>query len=352
MRTTISRHTIPRYAAALVAVTMATVVSPAQAQSQPTALEQRCAQLVQGQVAWDTSGNRQWQPDNIARLCQGTSDPAQTIACFQDGIQRHGGWARAIKECRAGSGADAIGATGVTVHEVVVGRGAAKAGSFRDAGNGQWAELDAGGNPVFSFQETQRNSQSVSLLDASRGVMLRLDLAARRVLYTQGERHDEPIYRILAATTDVTGPPAAQMRDPQVEIAPVRQAAPSADSTPPPGAANASAPLDTRYAILRAGALNNDAEAQASCPNICRQYGGYSGRWAVVASPNWSACQCAAPAPAGVGANEIVTEAMSTVTDAARVCQAACSWYGGGDGTWRTLNATQGACGCAQQVAP
>jgi hypothetical protein len=52
----------------------------------------------------------------------------------------------------------------------------------------------------------------------------------------------------------------------------------------------------------------------------------------------------------GVKPNEIVTGPIGSDEEAGRVCPAACQWYGGGDGTWRSLTNGGAACGCVQQV--
>lgn len=58
--------------------------------SEPAAvIEKRCFDLVQGQIAWDYTGNRTWDPNNIQNLCRGTSDASQPPQCFQRVM--HGG---------------------------------------------------------------------------------------------------------------------------------------------------------------------------------------------------------------------------------------------------------------------
>lgn len=61
--------------------------------------EAQCADLVQGKVAWNRSGDRQWRPENVKKLCAGSTSPTVTVACFQQGIEQHDDWSRAISDC-------------------------------------------------------------------------------------------------------------------------------------------------------------------------------------------------------------------------------------------------------------
>jgi hypothetical protein len=65
-----------------------------------TAVEQRCFDAVQGKVAWNQAGATSWSPASIRKLCQGTPDPARTIACFQAQIRAHNDWNRGITACQ------------------------------------------------------------------------------------------------------------------------------------------------------------------------------------------------------------------------------------------------------------
>lgn len=60
-----------------------------------------CAGLVQGKVAWNRAGSKSWNPDNIRKLCAGTTDAKATIHCFEEGIRLHNDWARAVSVCAA-----------------------------------------------------------------------------------------------------------------------------------------------------------------------------------------------------------------------------------------------------------
>ncbi len=71
-----------------------------------TATELECFNAVQGKVAWQQGGTREWNPQNIRSLCQGVLQPAQRIACFEKGILTHNNWNKAIQECaQTGGGA-------------------------------------------------------------------------------------------------------------------------------------------------------------------------------------------------------------------------------------------------------
>jgi hypothetical protein len=64
-----------------------------------TALEQQCYDAVQGKVAWNRSGGRQWQEPNLRNLCRGTVDPSATVACFQAEVQKGYDWTVGIVSC-------------------------------------------------------------------------------------------------------------------------------------------------------------------------------------------------------------------------------------------------------------
>lgn len=59
----------------------------------------QCEGMVDGRVAWNRNGATNWSMKGVRNLCRGSSDPYQTIACFNAGIRRHGDWRRAIPDC-------------------------------------------------------------------------------------------------------------------------------------------------------------------------------------------------------------------------------------------------------------
>ncbi len=61
--------------------------------------ESTCYGMVQGRVAWNRNGARDWNDSNVRALCAGTRDPNATIRCFSNGIQAHDDWNRAIGDC-------------------------------------------------------------------------------------------------------------------------------------------------------------------------------------------------------------------------------------------------------------
>lgn len=75
------------------AITECTYVKPAK-------LEEDCFELVQGRVAWDQDGAKNWNSTNVTALCADTPNPLATIACFSRGIQTHDDWQLAINECK------------------------------------------------------------------------------------------------------------------------------------------------------------------------------------------------------------------------------------------------------------
>jgi hypothetical protein len=76
-------------------------------------------------------------------------------------------------------------------------------GAFEMTADG-WVERKADGQPAFSFEETGRDASSVSLLDRSRNVRLRLDLERQQVLYAAGNDALRPLYRITSASATST----------------------------------------------------------------------------------------------------------------------------------------------------
>lgn len=60
-----------------------TTVVLAQPATTDTDPERACFNLVQGKVAWNHSGNNQWSPNNIKRLCEGTDKASEPVSCFK-----------------------------------------------------------------------------------------------------------------------------------------------------------------------------------------------------------------------------------------------------------------------------
>lgn len=61
--------------------------------------EQDCFNLVQGKVAYDKLGNKQWHEPNVRDLCRGTTNPVRTVDCFNLKIINYNDWQRGIREC-------------------------------------------------------------------------------------------------------------------------------------------------------------------------------------------------------------------------------------------------------------
>lgn len=66
-----------------------------------------CAEAVQGKIAWDYAGHKQWNGANVQRLCEGAEGSAEPARCFalvmHSGISRGGGtqwqWGNALSLC-------------------------------------------------------------------------------------------------------------------------------------------------------------------------------------------------------------------------------------------------------------
>jgi hypothetical protein len=215
------------------------------ASAQGTAAEQACASALQGRVAWNQQGNTAWAPDNIRRLCQGTNDPAATVACFEAEIRRHNDWSRGISSCQ--SPAAPASATGRNAVLVVFGQGGQRLGQFRQAAPRVWIEGDNSGTARFRFEETQRDDWSVYLLDRSRGVNLQLDLHTRKVMYSEAGGPRSELYDILSAYAGAAAAP-----QPPVAAAPVAS---------PPAPAPAVVPVTGRnVAFIGYGPLGDSRE--------------------------------------------------------------------------------------------
>lgn len=61
--------------------------------------EQNCFDQVQGKIAWDQKGSKEWDSTNVARLCKGTTNASQRISCFEGKIKTGKGWDEAIRAC-------------------------------------------------------------------------------------------------------------------------------------------------------------------------------------------------------------------------------------------------------------
>jgi hypothetical protein len=363
---------------ALVGLTLAgafeLTTNSAKAQSAPSTLEQQCFDSVQGNVAWNPQGNRNWNPNNIRSLCGGTTNPAATITCFSSKIQANMPWDQAIAACKSqtGGGAQpsdaaaaarsaeaAAGINGRTATLVVFGPpGGQKRGDYRQIGPGQWAETSADGVPHFQFRETGRDDWSVYLVDGSRGVKIQLDMYTRQVKYDDGRSPQRPLYHVQSASAAPAGGSpmpidpnaAAQPMQPIQPMAPQPMQTAVAAQTMQPPAPGGGGQIDPSRVVLRSGPVNDANDAAAKCSGICQAYQGYSGHFAITNPPNLGVCQCNAVPLAGIKANEIATQVIQTNDDAAKVCPAACQWYGGGDGTWRKLSDGTSICGCVQAL--
>jgi hypothetical protein len=73
--------------------------------------ETACKEHIQNKIAWNYDGQKQWESENIERLCRGTDTPNEPGECFNKAMQNHvewGGsdkweWQNAVSLC-AGTG--------------------------------------------------------------------------------------------------------------------------------------------------------------------------------------------------------------------------------------------------------
>lgn len=76
------------------------VVIPAATKAQSyTPEETSCYNMVQGKVAWNTSGNTSWNEANVRNLCKGTTNAGATVSCFRSQISSGVSWDKAIAAC-------------------------------------------------------------------------------------------------------------------------------------------------------------------------------------------------------------------------------------------------------------
>ncbi len=81
----------------------------------PISRPQACANAVQGKIAWDYNGNKQWGQGNIDRLCAGATNSIEPAQCFDrvmhGGVNWGGGtqwsWTNAIDLCEGSTNANA-----------------------------------------------------------------------------------------------------------------------------------------------------------------------------------------------------------------------------------------------------
>ena len=80
-----------------------------------TSPTQACASRVQSQIAWDYQNSKTWDPQNVIKLCRGTSRPYEPPLCFERVM--HGGtdwgggtrweWQNALELCAGTDNSDA-----------------------------------------------------------------------------------------------------------------------------------------------------------------------------------------------------------------------------------------------------
>ena len=82
-----------------VAIVLAVALNASPVARSAAAAEQKCAAAIQGKVAWNWAGDKNWEPGNLRRLCESTTLVDATTECFRSEIQSHDDWERAIRTC-------------------------------------------------------------------------------------------------------------------------------------------------------------------------------------------------------------------------------------------------------------
>jgi len=86
------------------------------------------------------------------------------------------------------------------------GQGRSKVSEFRQIGDRAWREVPSSGSGnTFDFTETGRDDASVSLHDPSRNVEIRIDLAARKVYYSDANTSSRELYDVLSSSARANG---------------------------------------------------------------------------------------------------------------------------------------------------
>jgi thiol-activated cytolysin len=95
--------------------------------------------------------------------------------------------------------------TGDSVTIVEFGENGVGKGMYRQTGPGQWQEVDEAGNVGGTFDEVSRDSETVVIEDAARGISVTLDLANSVVTFGPIGETQDPLYEIVATGADPVG---------------------------------------------------------------------------------------------------------------------------------------------------
>jgi len=114
-----------------------------------------CADLAQGQIAWDYEGNKDWNSDNVQNLCRGTSNPTEPPRSFDrvmhGGINWGGGtrwqWQNALDLCAGTNDAEAT----INYFQARIGQGVQWPAAIRD---GKYLVMTLGRWPSFRAKRT------------------------------------------------------------------------------------------------------------------------------------------------------------------------------------------------------
>lgn len=118
------------------------ICPPSQADRQ---IEDACFESIQGRIAWNYDGDRNWNSENILRLCRGTRNPQQPGICFHrvmhGGLNWGGGtqweWQNAMELCQGTSDANRT----IGCFQEIVGRGAGWSRAVADCAGRQFGSV-------------------------------------------------------------------------------------------------------------------------------------------------------------------------------------------------------------------
>jgi len=115
--------------------------------------------------------------------------------------------------------------TGDTVTIVEFGEDGVSKGLYRQTGQGQWQEVDEAGEVSGTFEEVSRDSETVVIEDAGRGIAVTLDLANSVVTFGPIGEAQDPLYEIVATSADPVEAAPEAAATPKAEASPKAQAA-------------------------------------------------------------------------------------------------------------------------------
>ena len=163
-------------------------------------------------------------------------------------MNRHGKFAAAAAALAlALMAAPSMAQVPADVGEVDFGSKGVKAGGFRHLASGKWAEVGAGGEIRFQFDEVSRDAAKIVLHDNARNISIILDLAGKAVSYSAAGGAPQHLADIVGVVASAQAQPqAAQPQQAQPQAVQPQQAQPQ-QAQPQP--AQPQAPASTSAAI-------------------------------------------------------------------------------------------------------